>query len=330
MKILINRNDNLGDIIYTLQLAALLKSHYSNCQVFFLVRNYALPLFDFTPNVDGCLSWEVISNATKQERQNLLQTFDVFINAKASKAAAKFAKEAKIKLRIGNTHRIFHWLYCNKLVSIKRKHSSQHEIELNSQFLRPLIDDALPNIEQQFKLINLQKIEDETIKPYLSSTKQNIICHPASNGNGREWPIAHYINLIQQADKSKYHFVLTGSPGEKTVTDKIHQACPDTTNIAGETNLKQLISLIGKAQLLISAGTGPLHIAAAIGTPTIGLFPPKHALDSKRWGPPFPWSTNLELKKACQQTCSNDICKCMADLTPNSVLSKLNKIKTTA
>lgn len=329
MNILINRNDNLGDIVYTLQLAGLLKAKMPNCKVTFIVRNYALPLLELASDVDATISFESLTQMTQTERSELLQPYDVFINAKACKLTAQYAKAAKINIRIGNSHRWYHWLYCNKRVAIKRKGSQLHEIELNSQLLAPLLGTLSYSAKALFDFIKLEKTIDPEMQSVLHPNKCNVICHPASNGNGREWPPQHFINLIQQADPAHFRFILTGSPNEKSLTDNIEQHCQqaDLINLAGRSTLKQLSALMAHADILISAGTGPLHIAAALGTQTIGLFPPVHAIDSKRWGPLQDGAINIELKIRCEQRCENTACACMTKILPTQLLDKLN-IKT--
>jgi len=323
MKILINRNDNLGDIIYTLQLARLLKEFNSKYKIFFLVRDYAKPLFEFVENVDGTISWNSLENMSLKDRQSLIGDFDIFINAKASTKAAQYAKQAGIKLRIGNSHRIPQWLYCNRLVNIKRKKSSAHEVELNAQLLKPLLGKIKKNPQELFTYIRLNKSSAQKYKFSLPQNKINIICHPASNGNGREWPVENFISLIKLADPNKYQFILTGTKQEKTITDQIEQSCPQIINYAGKLSLANFIALISKVELLIASGTGPLHIAAAIGTKTIGLFPPIETLDQKRWGPIFPWSKNFQANKRCKKNCNNQDCNCMKQLTPEFIFSNI-------
>lgn len=320
MKILINRTDNLGDIIYTLHLAGLLKKFHPNCQVCFLVRSYAAPLFEYATDVDSILIWEQFKSSPLIKKYKTLNEFDVFINAKAQSRIAWYAFCARIKTRIGSARRWFNFLFCNKHISITRKGSSKHEVDLNARLLEPLIPKHSLSTPQLFSFIHLDTKKAPPCPVDLPPNKILIICHPASNGNGREWPIGNFIELIQLSNEKKYHFILTGSPSEKDKSNAIQSACSNVTNLVGTLSLKEFMSLISHADVLIASGTGPLHIAAALGIKTIGLFPPIHALDSKRWGPQFNNANNLEINRVCQQKCDNQFCPCMAALTPVNVL----------
>ncbi len=326
MNILINRNDNLGDIIYTLHLASLLKAFNNDYKIYFLIRDYAKPLFKYTNNIDGTISWNKLEQISVQDRQLELKKFDIFINAKACRKAAMYAKQAGIKTRIGNGNRITQWLYCNKLISIKRKKSKLHEVELNTPFLKPIIGKFKKNITELFKHIKLNNLPSSKNNFELKTNKINIICHATSNGNGREWPIENFISLVKLADQNKYQFILTGVEKDNSILEKIVRACPHVINYAGKFPLEQFIDLISRVDILIASGTGPLHIAAAIGTKTIGLFPPIKAINKERWGPRFTWSINLQADKRCQKSCNNQNCQCMQQLTPELIYKSIQKI----
>ena len=286
----------------------------------FLVRDYAAPLFNYATDVDGTLSWDALKMLSFTERKTILKKFNVFINARSQSKMAWFAFLAGIKTRIGNSRRWYNFLLCNKHVAIKHKGMESHEAEFNARFLEPIIGKLSYTKQELFDFIQLDKSKAHMPALSLPTDKTLVICHPASNGNGREWPVENFIELINISDSERYHFLLTGSKGEKELANKIERACPSVSNLAGKLSLNDFIALIANVDVLIACGTGPLHIAAALGIKTIGLFPPIHALNTKRWGPIFPNAINLELDKACSIQCQNNDCACMKNLLPKRVL----------
>ncbi len=328
MQILINRNDNLGDIIYTLQLASIIKAHKPEAKITFLVRHYALALFGWLPNIDATLCWEQLLQQSPQSIKATLQKFDVFINAKACKKAARLAWKAKIPIRIGSRRRYYHWLYCNKRIDIIRKNSPRHEIELNTDLLKGLNIKDNFNKEQCWQHVKLIKPKHYQQPKVIDNTKFNIVIHPASNGNGREWPIEHYQALIKALDEGEFNIMITGSPSESDIARPLSESPTKVINLCGQTTLGELLNIQAHADLIIASGTGPLHTASALGTKTIGLFPPKQALGIKRWGALCPKAINIEAQESpCQTKCQNRQCDCMNNITTQSIL---NKIKTLA
>ena len=72
--------------------------------------------------------------------------------------------------------------------------------------------------------------------------------------------------------------VLVGTAGERRLTDdierQIRKFVPATRlkNLAGETTLKRLAAVLGRADVVLSNDSGPMHLAAGLGTPVVGVF----------------------------------------------------------
>lgn len=149
------------------------------------------------------------------------------------------------------------------------------------------------------------------------------ILHPKSNNNGREWPLAHYTHLARDlVAHSHIHFWVTGSAGEGQLLEEQAAellALPNVINLCGKFDLDGLTALIGASDGLVASGTGPLHIAAALGRPTLGLFPPLRPIDPARWGALGTQARNLSRPQACAGCPGSDDCACMRALAPDMV-----------
>lgn len=94
----------------------------------------------------------------------------------------------------------------------------------------------------------------------------------------RRWPIGHYICLIRRMlEEMDLNLVIIGLACEKPYAQTILDAVshPDLTNIAGETTMKELLSLFNMAALLISNDSGPPNLASLVNTPAIVFFGPE-------------------------------------------------------
>ncbi len=190
---------------------------------------------------------------------------------------ARRAKQLKIPLRIGTTNRIYHWLTCNRLVKVSRKKSHLHEAQLNLKLLEVFnikVDFSPEEIGHFFGLKKLQ-----ALKPRLASLiqhgKYNLILHPKSQGNGREWPMENFIQLIRLLDKEKYEVFISGTQKEQRALQPLFEAVGNmVTDVTGKMSLEQFISFINQCDGLVASGTGPIHIAAALGKDAFGIYPP--------------------------------------------------------
>ena len=88
-------------------------------------------------------------------------------------------------------------------------------------------------------------------------------------------------------------------------------------------SLKELIAFIQKADGLIAASTGPLHIAAVSGKIAIGLYPPIRPMHPGRWAPIGKKAEALVKNIYCSDCRGSLNCKCLTEISPEEVKSKL-------
>jgi len=130
--------------------------------------------------------------------------------------------------------------------------------------------DDLRWIEADVKTFGLQK-------PYVLLVPGCAPQHPQ-----KRWPAEKYGRLAIMLTKLGYQPVLLGTAAEKDVTDIIANACPSALNLTGQTSLEQLVVLGRNAASAIGNDTGPMHMIAPTGCPSLVLFsshsnPIKHA-----------------------------------------------------
>jgi heptosyltransferase-2 len=104
--------------------------------------------------------------------------------------------------------------------------------------------------------------------------------HPGSGPRApaKRWGVEKYAEIIRRL-RREYHarIVITGSRGERELVEKVieHAGRDGVYNASGDFNIRQTTALLEKCRLFISNDTGPMHMAAALGRPTIGIFGPE-------------------------------------------------------
>lgn len=287
--IIISRTDNIGDVVLTLPLTVLLKQSYPNCKISFLARSYVKDLVLNSLAVDAFINWDEIKDLPEEAAIKILQqsAADTILHVFPNKKIASLAKVAGIKTRIGSSHRWYHWLTCNKRVNFSRKNSTLHEAQLNLKLLQPL---ELPTILSLSDLttllrINQNKALSEKIVQFLKCDRFNLVVHPLTNGNTKEWPLTNFIELIQALPIEKFNVIITGTAAEEQRLQSLLQQCPTVKNAITQLSLQDFIALLSHADGIVANSTGPLHIAAALGIYTLGLYPTERGKDVSRWGP---------------------------------------------
>lgn len=153
---------------------------------------------------------------------------------------------------------------------------------------------GVKEIEGNLDTIKSDKETDEAVKKILSlyNIKKNEMIiglgtGTAESAQSRKWPKANFAKLAEVlAEKYKAKIIFFGSTNEANDIDSIigmMKSCNDhVINIAGKTNAKQFFSLIKMLDIFIGNDSGPMHVAAAQGIKTIGLFGPNLPV---RFGP---------------------------------------------
>jgi ADP-heptose:LPS heptosyltransferase len=322
--ILICRTDNIGDVALTLPLAGYLKQRFPTVRIDFLCRAYAAPLVRHCRHVDRVIELDTLGDA----RQFFAGAgIDTVIFALPDRRLARAAKRAGVRNRVGTSHRWYHWFSCNRLAHFSRARSALHEAQLNFSLLRPLGLDPRPALAQLPPLYGLTAPHQPACDALRAEAPHCIILHPKSNGNGREWPLSHYTELARRL-QARPGIVLwvTGNAGEgELLADLAPEllALPNVRNLCGRFDLEGLCALIGVSTGLLASGTGPLHMAAALGRPTLGLFPPLKPIDAARWGALGAQARSLSVATGCAACADPAACACMAAITPAQVEREL-------
>jgi len=92
-------------------------------------------------------------------------------------------------------------------------------------------------------------------------------------------------------------------------------------------SLPEFITFIGKADGLVAASTGPLHLAAALGRIAIGIYPPIRPMHPGRWAPIGQNASFLVVEKDCSDCRKNMNCLCMKAIEASAVRDKLIQLR---
>ncbi|MEI8279860.1 MAG: glycosyltransferase family 9 protein [Bacteroidota bacterium] len=324
--IILSRTDSIGDVVLSLPLAKVLKSHFPEMKIAFMGRSYTQPIIesciyvDEFINLNDFLKREVL--ICKKKPEAILHVFPV-------SAIAKRAKQLYIPLRIGTTNRLYHWTTCNELIRLSRKKSDLHEAQLNLKLLETFgieKEFSLTEIGNLFGLEKLQKISPALLT-IIKPNKYNLILHPKSQGSAREWGLDNFIALINLLDTNKFNIIISGTAKERELIQPIFDAVGDkVTDICGLMTLSEFISFIHHCDGLVANSTGPLHIAAALGKDAIGIYPPMRPIHPGRWAPLGPKAQVFVQHKECNDCKGNDqACKCIMDMPPKLIYRALEE-----
>lgn len=289
--ILIVRTDRIGDVILTLPICVLLKKHFPNSRISFLLRSYTKPLAENNRFIDEVITL-VEENGKPSFIKNIKQLrnkFDLCIIAYPTFSIAAILFLSKITTRIGTGYRWYSFLF-NKRVYEHRKNANHHELEFNIRLLREIGINEVLSPENVDYGLSVDKdadkiISNELMGNLINPTDKIVIIHPGSGGSSVDLPVNKMKELVRNISQlTNIAIFITGNENEKELCQSM-VVSKNTFNMAGKLSLQQLIALINKSVLLIANSTGPIHVAAALDKYVIGFYPKIISCSEQRWGP---------------------------------------------
>jgi len=151
----------------------------------------------------------------------------------------------------------------------------------------------------------------------------------AAYGPAKEWPVARYAALVDRlAERHGADCVLVGAPTERPRCELVASASRHRPLIAaGETNVGQAVALLAQCSGFAGNDSGAMHVAGALGIPTVGIFA---STDPQRTGPLGPHAQALYHRIACspclERTCRFGHYDCLKQVTPEEVETALQEL----
>ena len=332
----VSRTDAIGDVVLTLPVAGWLKQRYPTCRVVLVGRSYTAAVAAACPWVDDFLAFDEKLPAASTVAQLRSYAAAAIIHVFPNRLLARFANQANIPVRIGTRNRLFHWLTCNRLVNLSRRHSPLHEAQLNLQLVKPLGYAevlSLPAVTELVRLVPTTKVPSH-FQALLAARRLgqlNVILHPRSRGSAREWGLANFGQLAQLLHKAGHRVFVTGTldeGAELVAADWVREYEPYlAADLTGQLTLPEFIAFIAAADGLVAGSTGPLHLAAALGRHALGLYPPIWPMHPGRWGPLGPHAEYLVFDRPNCQDCraAPAACTCIKALSVAAVAAQISK-----
>ena len=243
-------------------------------------------------------------------RESRKQPFDLILNLETADFFRDLARRINTKQLIG--------------YGDGATYTNRHNVENHRDVLRAAglsADEAHPRL-----------IGDD-LPPNLPATF--VVLHPGNSHTGaknrvniRAWPTERWTELNQRLQAAGVTTMISGTPNELEIAAQV--ASSDTQNLAGKTSLPAMTALMEAAQLLVCTDTGPVHIAAAVGTPVLGLYGPTNPTNTA------PYAVNSEVHlihhdldcSPCYGTPRNKTCTdnvCMQAISVDEVFDEVLK-----
>lgn len=323
-RIIVSRTDSIGDVSLTLPMCAWIKDKFPNATLVFLGREYTRQLVSSFDKIDQFLALEDLTDLPLTQRVEAIKA-DAIVHVFPNREIASLAKKARIPLRIGTSHRVFHWLTCNKRVSFTRKRSDLHESQLNFHLMYPLGLTEIPTIQEVQRLSAYFKPIEQNLPSLFQQIDLSnaIILHPKSKGSALEWPLNSYMELSEKLIDLKTPVLFTGTEEEGKTFRHLIPKNPFVIDTTGQLSLGELIFLISKTKGLVACSTGPYHVAGLCNCRAVGLFSSRRPIHPGRWHALGKNSVWLTFDNNCSACLKGKKCVCIEKIPVSTVLDVL-------
>lgn len=293
LRILCIRLDNLGDVVMTTPAFRALKTTWPNCQLTLVTSSVGAAIAEYIPEIDDIIRFDVPWVSGDADGRSKLLPMADRLKTYAFDAAIIFTVQSQNPLPTAllcyladiprvlgycreNPYQLLTDWVPDKEVLMATRHEVDRQLDLVQSIGCQAIDKPLsltvPIADRQYARNRLTAQGVDLDRPWL-------VLHPGVSEAKRRYPADDFAKaLIRLRQESGYQLVLTGSQSEQPLTAQIEQQIrlhangAPILNLAGQLTMGQLIGLLAEAPLLIANNTGPVHIAAAVGTPVVVLY----------------------------------------------------------
>jgi len=293
-RLLVVRLGSLGDIVHALPAVAALRDTFPQARLDWLVEQRWAELLELNPDVSNVFpvdtrAWRraPLSPATWRSlgalRRMLREArYDSAIDFQGLYKSAVLARMSGAKQRIGFAKSVAKEPGAARFYTVRvQPPTGIHVIDMNRALAREAGAGETP---VRFALPT--SAEDEAAVEEMLRTHhlgEFVVLSPGGGWGSKCWPVERYAALHNALARERgWRTVLNAGPGEEKLVGAFQAQARVTKPVHLTLTLRQLVALLKRAKVLVSGDTGPLHLAAALGTPVVGLYGPT---DPVRNGP---------------------------------------------
>jgi lipopolysaccharide heptosyltransferase II len=268
----------LGDVVQTLPILPAIKNRFPDAHISWVINSGLEPLIEDHPHLDEAIVYHRRGNWHQQRAlfQKLRSSkFDLVFDLQGLFRTGLMTWATGAKLKIGlETARECSQLFCHSLIPDTSKHVP-----------------AWLRYWRVAQLLGQGEMDATTIIPVPKQTRQKILqqlaplgelvigVQPGARWETKRWPVDKYAHVLKRM-MSAYNasVVILGSKDEQNLAEQLTELIKPAAhsakilNLCGRTSLKELTSILSEIDLLLTNDTGPMHLAAGLGTKVVSVF----------------------------------------------------------
>ena len=273
-RLLVVRDDRLGDVTLTLPAIDRLRAAYPDAVIGLLVRPDLAPLASMFAPVDRVLE-------TGGDLPRTIRDFapDAAVCISRRPTVARALRKASVRRVTGTGRRWFSFLFDRRVDASRRasvRHELEHALDLAARAGAAPGPVRFPiEVPAEARGRVAQWLEAHGV------TGDPLVVHPGTAGSCPGWAPGRWRRLAAMLHNANHAVVITNGPADQAAMG----AFADSRFPNFAQGLPELAALLSRARLTVSNSTGPIHLASAFGRPALAIHAPWKSCGVERWGP---------------------------------------------
>jgi len=348
-RILIVKPSSLGDVVHALPVVHAIKRHYANCHIGWIVQKGFQGILGDDATVDEIIPIDIPSTSDPNAGRNAvyratvatirtlrflrkrftIRPYHLVLDLHASFRSGLLAITSPGAIRIGFADaREVNTLFQHYCIPVDP--GKPHAVDKNLEFARYLKCEPQPeDLRVNVGRVSRQEAESLIRSVGIAPGEKIIFANPAARWATKLWTVTAWARCADLfVRETGARVVFSGSPADvpliRSITDRMRGEALVT---AGRLSLPGVAALIETADVYVGADSGPMHIAAFVGTPVVALFGPTDPMKVGPYGAGHRVirQERLDCLGCRKRTCSH--LRCMEEITPEMVVAATVELK---
>ncbi len=284
-RILVVNVNWLGDVVMTTPIFRSLKRAFPQAHIVCLAVPRVRDILESSSDIDEIIDYDEdgrhkgILGHWKLIRSLRRKKFDTAFLLHRSRTRAFLAFCAGIPTRIGYDTKKLGALLTQKVTPLE---GNVHKVDYYFHVIEAAgISDEKPVSVLHYEEAALQSIEQRFLNFGIQADERVVVFHVGANWKFKQWPVEYFIELACLIQRlGNVRVIVSGGRADQEAAKRIQSEVPGLFSLVGEINVKELVALLYRADVVVSADSGPMHIASSVGTDVVALFGPTRPADS--------------------------------------------------
>lgn len=323
-KILLIKPRGIGDVILSTIALKNLKNYYPKAELHYLTEEFAAPVLFNNPFIDKIISFGKNNFASffqlarnlRKEKYDIV--FDFYSNPRT--AQITFLTQSPVRVGYDKTGRKYAYT-----IKIKLEDPNLHSAKAHLEFLKKL---KIPIVSEEIHYFITEQEKAEAQKFFNNFNGKFVGIIPGGGWESKRCEPEKFAEISKEIFKRlNYKTLILWGESDKEDAQKIFHLTENFSVLAPPTSIREMVALIDGCVGIISNDSGPMHLAAAINKPTLGLFGPTNPFAHGPFNSRGGWVRNDKLDCIpCNLLVCNRNHECMLNLDTNLVVYKFEEL----